>query len=47
MPSNPGRRLRETLEALKSAEASEVGPSRRKFADLLKDHRQRAERKRT
>jgi molecular chaperone DnaJ len=45
LPINPSRRLRESLEALKAAERDEAGPARRKYADLLKDHRKRGEKR--
>lgn len=38
-PESPGRRTREALEALRAAERDEVGPARRQFADLVKEHR--------
>jgi molecular chaperone DnaJ len=46
VPSNPGKRLREALEALRAAEKDETGPARRRFGDALREHRRRLERKR-
>jgi molecular chaperone DnaJ len=46
MPVNPGRRLREALEALRAAERDETGPARREYTDRLKDHRKPLEKKR-
>jgi molecular chaperone DnaJ len=46
VPHNPGRRLREALEALRAAEKDETGPARRRFGDALREHRRRAERRR-
>jgi molecular chaperone DnaJ len=41
VPESPGRRLREALEALRAAEREEVGPARRRYDDLLRDHKRR------
>jgi molecular chaperone DnaJ len=46
VPSNPGRKLREALEALRSGEKDEAGPARRRFGDALREHRRRLERRR-
>lgn len=43
LPEAPGRRVREALEALRAAEKDEVGPARKRFGDLLRDHRRAAE----
>ena len=45
MPTNPGRRLRDALEALRAAERDEAGPARRTYADRLKDHRKQVEKR--
>jgi molecular chaperone DnaJ len=45
VPQNPGRRLRDALEALRQAEADETGPARRRYNDFLREHRQQAERR--
>ncbi len=47
LPQNPGRRMRDALETLKTAERDEVGPARRKYGDLLREHRQQAERRKS
>jgi molecular chaperone DnaJ len=46
VPQNPGRRVRDAFEALRLAERDEAGPARRRFADLLREHRQALERRR-
>ena len=38
-PESPGKRTREALETLRNAERDEVGPARRQFGDLVKEHR--------
>lgn len=43
MPESPGRRVRDALEALRAAEKDEVGPMRRRYGDLLRDHRRAVE----
>ncbi len=45
LPESPGRRVREALEALRAAEKDEVGPTRKRYGDLLRDHRREAEKK--
>src|SRR5262245_2485504 len=45
IPDSPGRRMRESLEALRAAERDEVGPQRKEFGDLIKDHRRNLERR--
>ena len=45
MPESPGRRVREALDTLAAAERDEIGPQRRQFQDLVKEHRRLAERK--
>jgi molecular chaperone DnaJ len=44
VPKSPGKRLREALETLRAAEREEAGPARRRFGDLLKEHRRSRER---
>jgi len=45
LPESPGRRTRDALEALKAAERDEIGPARRQFSDLVKEHRRLLEKK--
>jgi molecular chaperone DnaJ len=44
LPESPGRRVRDALETLRAAEKDEIGPQRRHFGDLLREHRRTAER---
>jgi molecular chaperone DnaJ len=43
VPESPGRKLREALDALRAAERDEIGPARRRYQDLVRDHRRRLE----
>jgi molecular chaperone DnaJ len=45
LPESPGRRVREALETLRAAEKDEVGRDRRRYGDLLRDHRRALERR--
>ncbi len=45
LPESPSRRVREALEALRAAEKDDVGPTRKRYGDLLRDHRREAEKK--
>jgi molecular chaperone DnaJ len=45
VPTNPGRRMRDALDALRAAEKEEAGPARRRFGDALREHRRRFERR--
>lgn len=45
LPDAPGRKLREALEALRTAERDEAGPERRRYADLVREHRRQLERR--
>jgi len=45
LPESPGRRVRDALEALRAAEKDEVGPTRKRYGDLLRDHRREADKK--
>ncbi len=45
MPESPGKRVRDALEVLRAAERDEVGPARRQFGDLVKEHRRSLEKR--
>ena len=41
VPRRPSRKLKKALESVAEIEKNEVGPARKKFADLLDGHRRR------
>ena len=45
MPESPAKRVRDALEVLRAAERDEIGPARRHFADLVKEHRRSLEKR--